>query len=296
MGFHFPLMPRIFLALRQHSYQVLKDIMAQTPPIPDTCQWVTFLRNHDELTLEMVSPEERQYMWREYAPEPRMKLNLGIRRRLAPLFNNDRRLIEAAHSILFTMPGSPIIYYGDEIGMGDNIWLPDRNGVRTPMQWEAESPSAGFSPAARLYAPLVSDPTYCKERVNVKDAIKDPSSLFHVLKIMIHSRRKHSAFGFGSFHWIDSGNMAVAVWLRDAGFDKVIVLTNLDEKPQSAQFELPREAVHRSTPNPPYLVDILTSTRVPLQDRVLKITMDPYQFLWLIPLYSYPRGEDYMSV
>ncbi len=139
MGFHFPLMPRIYMALRKGSASPLAWILERTPPIPENCQWCTFLRNHDELTLEMVTEEERQWMWQEYAPEPRMRLNLGIRRRLAPLLDNDRRKIELAYSLLFTLPGSPIVYYGDEIGMGDNIWLPDRNGVRTPMQWEQGS-------------------------------------------------------------------------------------------------------------------------------------------------------------
>ncbi len=144
LAFHFPIMPRIFMAIKKGRPDDLVDILRRTPPIPENCQWCTFLRNHDELTLEMVSPEERQWMWDQYAPEPRMRLNLGIRRRLAPLLDNDRRKIELIYSLLFTLPGSPIIYYGDEIGMGDNIWLPDRNGVRTPMQWNSKS-NAGFS-------------------------------------------------------------------------------------------------------------------------------------------------------
>ncbi len=156
MGFHFPVMPRIYQALRLGDRQSLQWILERTPAIPGNCQWCIFLRNHDELTLEMVTPEEREWMWQEYAPDPRMRLNLGIRRRLAPLLDNDRRKIELANSLLFSLPGSPIIYYGDEIGMGDNIWLHDRNGVRTPMQWQA-GPNAGFSSAdaAALYAPLI---------------------------------------------------------------------------------------------------------------------------------------------
>ena len=144
MGFHFPIMPRIYMALKKGRADDMIEILRRTPPIPENCQWCTFLRNHDELTLEMVTEEERQWMWKEYAPEPRMKLNLGIRRRLSPLLDNDQRKIELANSLLFTLPGSPIIYYGDEIGMGDNLDLPDRNGVRTPMQWDA-SPNAGFT-------------------------------------------------------------------------------------------------------------------------------------------------------
>ena len=145
MGFHFPVMPRIYMALRKGDRRALEWILERTPPIPEDCQWCTFLRNHDELTLEMVTEEERQWMWQEYAPEPRMRLNLGIRRRLAPLLDNDRRKIELANSLLFTLPGSPVIYYGDEIGMGDNIWLPDRNGVRTPMQWDCRTQRRLFS-------------------------------------------------------------------------------------------------------------------------------------------------------
>ena len=159
MGFHFPIMPRIYMALKKEDASSLRWILERTPPIPDNCQWCTFLRNHDELTLEMVTEEERQWMWQEYAGEPRMRLNLGIRRRLAPLLDNNQRKIALANSLLFSLPGSPTIYYGDEIGMGDNIWLPDRNGVRTPMQWKPDT-NAGFSTANpdELYSPLISDP------------------------------------------------------------------------------------------------------------------------------------------
>ena len=159
MGFHFPIMPRIYMALKKGRYEDMAEIMRRTPPIPENCQWCTFLRNHDELTLEMVTPEERQWMWEQYAPEPRMKLNLGIRRRLAPLLDNDRRKIELANSLLFTLPGSPIIYYGDEIGMGDNLDLFDRNGVRTPMQWD-DSPNAGFSKGNSVFR-------ICQRRVGI---------------------------------------------------------------------------------------------------------------------------------
>ncbi len=169
MGFHFPLMPRIFMALHKQDVSPLLWILERTPEIPENCQWCTFLRNHDELTLEMVTDGERQWMWQAYAPEPRMRLNLGIRRRLAPLLDNDRRKIELINSLLFTLPGSPIIYYGDEIGMGDNIWLPDRSGVRTPMQW-TDGTNAGFSSAApsSLYAPIINDPIYSPEMVNIR--------------------------------------------------------------------------------------------------------------------------------
>ncbi len=198
MGFHFPVMPRLYMALKRGEGSAVEEILRRTPPIPDRCQWCTFLRNHDELTLEMVTPEERRWMWEQYAPEPRMRLNLGIRRRLAPLLDNDRRKLELAHSLLFTLPGSPIIYYGDEIGMGDNIWLPDRNGVRTPMQWEA-SRNAGFSnaPSRRLYAPPIEDGPFAYDRVNVAAARAQPDSLWHTLRQMIAVRKQQTVLGRG---------------------------------------------------------------------------------------------------
>src|SRR3990170_95961 len=214
-GFHFPVMPRIYMALKKGRVEDMVEILRRTPPIPENCQWCTFLRNHDELTLEMVTEEERQWMWEKYAPEPRMRLNLGIRRRLAPLLDNDRRKIELAYSLLFTLPGSPIIYYGDEIGMGDNIWLPDRNGVRTPMQWE-NSPNAGFSEAApdRLYAPVIADPDYSQARVNVADQLADPGSLLNLVQRMIRIRKDHAAFGYGSLRMLQTNDPAVLVYLR----------------------------------------------------------------------------------
>ncbi len=204
MGFHFPVMPRIFMALRQADRTPLVWILGRTPPIPDNCQWCTFLRNHDELTLEMVTEEERQWMWQEYAPEPRMRLNLGIRRRLAPLLDDDRRKIELANSLLFTLPGSSILYYGDEIGMGDNIWLPDRNGVRTPMQWTS-AVNAGFSSAApkSLYLPLIDNSVYGPAHINVADERAHPDSLLNRLRRLIAVRKQHPAFGRGSFTWVE---------------------------------------------------------------------------------------------
>ena len=170
MGFHFPVMPRLFMAVRREERTPIVEIMQQTPEIPDNCQWAIFLRNHDELTLEMVTDEDRDYMYREYATDPRMRINLGIRRRLAPLMDNGRRRIELMHSLLFTLPGTPVIYYGDEIGMGDNIYLGDRNGVRTPMQW-TRRPQRGLLAArtsARLYAPVIADPVYGYQAINVE--------------------------------------------------------------------------------------------------------------------------------
>ena len=199
LAFHFPIMPRIFMAIKKGRADDLVDILRRTPPIPANCQWCTFLRNHDELTLEMVSPEERQWMWEQYAPEPRMRLNLGIRRRLAPLLDNDRRKLELIHSLLFTLPGSPIIYYGDEIGMGDNIWLPDRNGVRTPMQWNSNS-NAGFSDGSpeNLFSPIIKDDVFGPLVVNVEKQRHDPTSLWNTIRKMLAVRKQHPCFRLGS--------------------------------------------------------------------------------------------------
>ena len=231
MGFHFPVMPRIYMALRKGDRSSLEWILGRTPAIPENCQWCTFLRNHDELTLEMVTEEERQWMWQEYAPEPRMRLNLGIRRRLAPLLDNDRRKIELANSLLFTLPGSPILYYGDEIGMGDNIWLPDRNGVRTPMQWDASS-AAGFSsaPVEQLYAPLIDTPAFPLARVNVAAQRAEPGSLFNTLRQMLAVRQAHPLFGRGSLLWAASDVRIAAYW-RTYQNERVLVIQNLCADP-----------------------------------------------------------------
>src|SRR5512138_2955004 len=211
MGFHFPIMPRIYMAIKKGRAQDMVEILRRTPPIPENCQWCIFLRNHDELTLEMVTEEERQWMWSNYAPEPRMRLNLGIRRRLAPLLDNDERKIQLAYSLLFTLPGSPILYYGDEIGMGDDIWLDDRNGVRTPMQW-SKGPNAGFSaaPPEKLYAPMIDTPPYDPTRINVEDELKDPDSWLSFTRKLIALNQAHLAFGQGDFNWAPCENKAIA--------------------------------------------------------------------------------------
>ena len=198
MCFHFPVMPRIFMAVRRESRFPISEIMEQTPPIPDGCQWGIFLRNHDELTLEMVTDEDRDYMWDEYAKDPRMKANIGIRRRLAPLLDNDVNRMELFSALLLSLPGSPVLYYGDEIGMGDNIWLGDRDGVRTPMQWTPDR-NAGFSSATpgELHLPAIQDPVYGYQSVNVEAQLEDSSSLLHWTRRMIHARRGHPAFGLG---------------------------------------------------------------------------------------------------
>ena len=263
MGFHFPIMPRIYMALKKGRADDLFDILRRTPPIPDNCQWCTFLRNHDELTLEMVTPEERQWMWEQYAPEPRMRLNLGIRRRLAPLLDNDRRRIELANSLLFTLPGSPIIYYGDEIGMGDAIWLNDRNGVRTPMQWN-DSPSAGFT-KVQPFAPLLSG-DYSPKQVNVADQMADPYSLFHAIRRMVAIRKEHPAFGCGNFEPVDAGTNAIAAYQRTYGNETMLILNNLSNDLQ------PVHSLHGQA------IQAFTHEILVIDALILK----PYEYLWLI--------------
>ncbi len=228
MGFHFPIMPRIYMALKKGRIEDMVDILRRTPPIPENCQWCTFLRNHDELTLEMVTEEERQWMWQEYAPEPRMKLNLGIRRRLAPLLDNDRRKIELANSLLFTLPGSPIIYYGDEIGMGDNLNLFDRNGVRTPMQWD-DTQHGGFT-TGQPYIEMVNG-KLDHHHINVASQINDPDSLFRTLRRMIAARKQHPSFGNGRMEWIETGNPSVAVYIRRYQDETLLIINTLGETP-----------------------------------------------------------------
>ena len=200
MAFHFPLMPRIFMAVRRESRFPISEILANTPAIPDGCQWGIFLRNHDELTLEMVTDDERDYMYAEYAKDPRMKANIGIRRRLAPLLDNDPNQQELFTALLLSLPGSPVLYYGDEIGMGDNIWLGDRDAVRTPMQWTPDR-NAGFSRSdpARLYLPAIMDPVYGYQSVNVEAQMNNGSSLLHWTRRMLRVRSEHPAFGLGEF-------------------------------------------------------------------------------------------------
>jgi len=255
------------MALAKADRTPIVEILARTPELPENCQWGTFLRCHDELTLEMVTPEERQWMWNFYAPEPRMRLNLGIRRRLAPLMENDQRKIMLMHSLLLTMAGSPFLYYGDEIGMGDNIWLEDRNGVRTPMQWDA-SPNAGFSsaPAEALYAPLISDETYGYAHVNVAAQRADPNSLLNQLQHMLAVRKQHPVFGWGSFTWEDMGNNAIAAYRRDYNEETFLIINNLSAK--SFELKLPSEFGHAQ--------NILDSSFTNSSQ-----ILEPYQFLWL---------------
>ena len=275
MAFHFPLMPRIFMAVRQGIREPIVEIINRTPPIPENTQWCMFLRNHDELTLEMVTDDERDYMYREYAQDPRMRLNLGIRRRLAPLMDNDRRKIELLNSILFTMPGSPIIYYGDEIGMGDNIWLGDRDGVRTPMQWTPDR-NAGFSRAepARLYLPAISDSVYGFQAINVEAQQRGVNSLLNWTRRLIRVRKQHHAFGRGSITFLEPENPHVLAYVREHGEDAILVVNNLSGAAQAVRLDLTRFAGRVP-------VELLGETEfLPIDETPYALTLSPYGFFW----------------
>ncbi len=244
MCFHFPLMPRMFMAVRREQRYPITEILAQTPEIPDGCQWGIFLRNHDELTLEMVTDDERDYMYTEYAKDPRMKRNIGIGRRLAPLVDNDRGVAQLLHALLFSLPGSPVLYYGDEIGMGDNIYLGDRDGVRTPMQWTPDR-NAGFSKAdfAQLYLPPLMDPVYGYQAVNVEAELRDPGSFLHWMKRVLQIRHQHeTAFGMGALEVLSAENPSVFAFIRQQGDCIILCVNNLSRFPQPVELQLARLA------------------------------------------------------
>lgn len=266
MAFHFPLMPRIYLALAQGDAGSIINILKDTPAIPDVCQWMIFLRNHDELTLEMVTDEERKLMWQEYAPESKMILNLGIRRRLSPILKNDRQKLELVNSLLFTLPGSPILYYGDEIGMGDNLNLPDRYGVRTPMQWDA-TPNAGFS-TAKPFTELVKG-DWGSERVNVAGQLADESSLFHSVRRMIQIRKQHPAFGSGSMEWIEIAAPSIAAYARKYQGDELLIINNLSSVAQTISLPSELQAEY---------IELISNTS---QKIVSSLVIPPYAHLWL---------------
>jgi maltose alpha-D-glucosyltransferase/alpha-amylase len=275
MAFHFPLMPRMFMALRQEDRHPIVEIIHQTPEIPATCQWATFLRNHDELTLEMVTDEERDYMYTQYAADPQMRINVGIRRRLAPLMENSRPRIELMNSLLLSMPGTPIIYYGDEIAMGDNVYLGDRNGVRTPMQWSGDR-NAGFSRAdpARLYAPVIMDAVYGYESINVESQERSPFSLLQWTKRLIALRKQHPVFGRGSLQFIPTTNRKVLAYVRQLDDDIVMCVANLSRTVQPA--EIPLGQFAGLTP-----VEMLGQTEFPrIGDHPYFLTVAPYGFYW----------------
>jgi len=239
MGFHFPVMPRIYMALRKKDVSAIHWIMSKTPEIPDNTQWCTFLRNHDELTLEMVTAEERQWMWEEYAPLPRMRLNLGIRRRLTPLLDNDHQKILLANALLYSLPGAPIVYYGDEIGMGDNIWLPDRNGVRTPMQWNDDL-NAGFSDAEpeKLYAPVIDTGDYTYKKVNVENESKNPNSLLNKMKQLIDIRKSHPILALGDYAFLAQDQTEFLTILRTYNAENLLCVHNLTGENRSIRLQL----------------------------------------------------------
>jgi maltose alpha-D-glucosyltransferase/alpha-amylase len=275
MAYHFPLMPRIYMAIAQEDRFPITDILRQTPDIPVNCQWALFLRNHDELTLEMVTDVERDYLWSTYANDPRARINVGIRRRLAPLMDNDRRKIELMNSLLLSFPGTPIIYYGDEIGMGDNIYLGDRNGVRTPMQWTPDR-NGGFSRAdpARLYAPTIMDPVYGYESVNVEAQSRSLSSLLSATKRLIAVRKSTLAFGRGSMTFIRPVNRAVLAYVRQLGDEVILCVANLSRSAQATELDLsawkdriPQEMLGRTL-------------FPPIGELPYMITLAPYGFYW----------------
>ncbi len=241
MCFHFPVMPRMFMALRREDATPIYEILERTPPIPENCQWGLFLRNHDELTLEMVTDDERDYMYNEYAKDPRMKLNLGIRRRLAPLLDGGRDEIQLLHAIMFSLPGSPVLYYGDEVGMGDNIFLGDRDGVRTPMQWTGDR-NGGFSRAdfAQLYLPPLMDPVYGYQAVNVEAQLRTPTSLLRWIRRFIALRKQHPVFGLGTYEPLETSNQRVFAHVRRYEDDIVLCVHNVARSAQAVELDLAR--------------------------------------------------------
>ncbi len=276
MAFHFPVMPRMFMAIHMEDRFPLVDILQQTPPIPDNCQWAVFLRNHDELTLEMVTDEERDYMYRVYASDRQARINLGIRRRLAPLLSNNRRRIELMNGLLFSLPGTPVLYYGDEIGMGDNIYLGDRDGVRTPMQWSADQ-NAGFSRAnpQKLYLPVNRDPIYRYEAVNVEAQYDNPHSLLWWMRRMISLREHYKVFGHGTLELLYPENHKVLAYVREMRDERVLIVANLSRFAQCAELDL-------STWKGLVPVELFGRTRFPpIGDLPYFITLAPHSFYWL---------------
>jgi maltose alpha-D-glucosyltransferase/alpha-amylase len=277
MAFHFPIMPRLYMALRMEDHYPILDILEQTPEIPSDCQWAIFLRNHDELTLEMVTEEERDYMVRAYAGDPQARVNLGIRRRLAPLLDNNRKRIELMNALLFSLPGTPVIYYGDEIGMGDNVYLGDRNGVRTPMQWSPDR-NAGFSRAnpQKLILPPIVDPEYTYEAINVETQQSNPSSLLWWTKRMIGLRKQHLALGRGSFEPVAAPNRRILAFIRRYREEVVLVVANLSRFSQYVELDLGEFKGH--TP-----VELFGRVAFPpIGDRKYLLTLGPHSFYWLL--------------
>ncbi|MGW8319400.1 MAG: alpha-glucosidase C-terminal domain-containing protein [Candidatus Promineifilaceae bacterium] len=276
MCFHFPIMPRLYMALRRGDKQPILDILARTPKIPEGTQWLTFLRNHDELTLEMVTPQEREWMWSQYAPELRMRCNLGIRRRLTPLLDNDKRRWLLLNALLLSLPGSPIIYYGDEIGMGDNIWLPDRHGCRTPMQWSADK-NAGFSAADQTYLPIIDDEIYGYKVVNVAAQEEEPQSYLWATRFLLQARRQEAALQRGEMETLDLDNRAVLAYWRVYQDSRLLCLFNLSAEQQSVALDLASFQGH-------VLTDLLTEGgQLIVSELPAVINLRPYGSYWLRP-------------
>jgi maltose alpha-D-glucosyltransferase / alpha-amylase len=287
MAFHFPVMPRMFMAVRREEAIPIYEILEQTPAIPDNCQWGLFLRNHDELTLEMVTDEERDYMYSEYAKDPRMKLNLGIRRRLAPLLDNGRDEIELMTAILFSLPGSPVLYYGDEIAMGDNVFLGDRDGVRTPMQWTGDR-NGGFSRAdfAQLYAPPLMDPVYGYQAVNVEAQLRISTSLLRWLRRFIAMRKEHPVFGFGTYEPIATSNPRIFAHLRRWEDDVVLCVHNLARSAQAVELDLSENEGRHP-------IELFGRSRFPrVGELPYLLTLAPRGFYWF-QLMNAEEVEDY---
>ncbi|OKL53598.1 maltose alpha-D-glucosyltransferase [Bowdeniella nasicola] len=284
MCFHFPVMPRIYYALREQRSGAIRQILADTPALPAGGQWGTFLRNHDELTLEMVTTEERAAMYGWYAEDPRMRANVGIRRRLAPLLRNSRAEIELANALLLSLPGSPCLYYGDEIGMGDNIWLPDRDSVRTPMQWTPDR-NAGFSTAdpGKLYLPVVQSLVHHYSGVNVEAQLATPTSLLHWMRGMLEIRRAHPVFGNGDFEMLEANHRAVLTYLRSNDDETILCVANLANTSRSATIQLPDHADWVAK-------DIFGGAAFPAvsADGTLAITLGARDFFWL----ALQEGDD----
>jgi maltose alpha-D-glucosyltransferase/alpha-amylase len=275
MAYHFPLMPRLFMALAQEDAHPVEEILARTPAIPDDCQWALFLRNHDELTLEMVTDAERDYMYSAYAADPRMRINVGIRRRLAPLLGNSRPKIELLNGLLLSLPGTPILYYGDEIGMGDNIYLGDRNGVRTPMHWSPDR-NAGFSSAefAKLYSPPVMDGSYAYQAVNVESQERDPSSLLRWMRRILSIRAGSRTFGRGSLRFLESSNRRVLAFLREWEGETLLVVANFSRHPQPVELRL--RGMEGRVP-----VELFGGTSFPqVGEDDYQLSLGPHGFFW----------------
>jgi maltose alpha-D-glucosyltransferase / alpha-amylase len=284
MAFNFPVMPRMFMAVRREQAAPIYEVLAGTPPIPESCQWGLFLRNHDELTLEMVTDEERDYMYTEYAKDPRMKINLGIRRRLAPLLDNGRDEIELMTAILFALPGSPVLYYGDEIAMGDNILLGDRDGVRTPMQWTGDR-NGGFSRAdfAQLYAPPQMDPVFGFQAVNVEAQLRTPTSLLRWIHRFIALRKEHPVFGFGTYEPIQTSNQRIFAVIRRFEDDLVLCVHNLARSAQPVELDLSVYAGRHP-------VELFGRSRFPrIGELSYLLTLAPRGFYWFQLV---PEGEE----